>query len=145
MDKASVTLVKYKFMYILGGKVKNSEFYRLEPYIDGPAGMLIVQDMCERDADGKKLWRAVMFWPVSTAQILFDERIAAPESSDVDEVAATALGFFTLREGDTDSEYFDGYTTKQLAWRDEHAEQVGILAYKGEDDNGESLAHLRIP
>jgi len=146
MDKADLALAKYTFMYRLGGKVKNSEFYKLEPYLEGPVGLLVVQDLQEYDSDHKKLWRALMFWPVSKAEILFDERIAAPEWSDVDSVAATALGFFTLQDGDTDSEYFDGYSAEQLAWRDEHAEQVGILRYKDEsDDNSESLAHLRIP
>ena len=147
MDKADLALVKYTFMYKLGGKVKNSEFYKLQPYTEGPIGLLVVQDLGEHDENYKKLWRAVMFWPISKAQIIFDEKIAAPEWSDVDSVAATALGFFTMQEGDTDSEYFDGYSDTQKAFRDEHAEYVGILRYKDEsdEDNGESLAHLRIP
>lgn len=35
-----------------------------------------------------------------------------------------AWGFVTLREGDTDREYFNGYTPDMLAWRDTHAEAV---------------------
>jgi hypothetical protein len=33
------------------------------------------------------------------------------------------LVFLTLQEGDTDSEYFENYTPRQLAWRDNEAEQ----------------------
>jgi hypothetical protein len=37
--------------------------------------------------------------------------------------ANALLGFLTLQEGDTDSEYFEHYTPRQLAWRDNEAEQ----------------------
>jgi len=145
MDKADLALVKYTFMYKLGGNVKNSEFYKLEPYTEGPIGLLVVQDLGEHDEDDKKVWRALLFWPISKAQIIFDEHIHAPSQANADSVAATALGFFTTQEGDTDSEYFDNYTDTQKAFRDEHAEYVGALRYGDEDDEGESLAHLRIP
>lgn len=147
MQKVDIALMKYTFMYKMGGNVKNAEFYKLEPYLDGPAGMLVVQDLATFDADSKRLWRAILFWPVSKAEIVFDEMIHAPAGADADSVAATALGFFTLREGDTDSEYFDTYNELQLTFRDQHAETVGALAYKGTDDSkdGESLSHLRIP
>ncbi len=38
------------------------------------------------------------------------------------------LGFLSLRKGDTDDEYFEKYTPRQLAWRDEHAEELGSYA-----------------
>lgn len=44
-----------------------------------------------------------------------------PDSSENWEAA---WGFVTLREGDTDPEYFSGYTEAMRAWRDTHAEAV---------------------
>lgn len=37
---------------------------------------------------------------------------------DSDDALRGLLGFLTLRKGDTDSEYFDGYTERQIAFRD---------------------------
>lgn len=48
------------------------------------------------------------------------------------EAARGIVGFLTLREGDTDSEYFDHYTPDQIAWRDECAE--GLAMFGMEDD-----------
>lgn len=118
--------------------MKNSEFYRIAPYTEGPAGMLVVQDKQVTDSDGKKVWRAVLFWPISKAEIIFDEDLHAPAWDDPDTVAASALAFFSLKSGDTDAEYFDGYSDLQLLWRDEHAEYVAGLI------DGESLKHLKI-
>lgn len=50
------------------------------------------------------------------------------------EAARGVLGFLTLRPGDTDSEYFDGYTPEQIAWRDEYAEELALFALDAEDD-----------
>lgn len=36
--------------------------------------------------------------------------------------------FVTLRDGDTDSEYFDSYTAEMLAFRDGDAEHIGCAA-----------------
>lgn len=125
----------------MGINVRNSEFYEIAPYTGGPVGMLVVQDTCEIDEFGgsrHRIWRAVLFWPVSKSEIVFDEKIHAPMGDDFDKVAASALAFFSLREGDTDADYFDGYSDLQLTWRDEHAEYVAGLI------DGESLKHLKI-
>lgn len=45
-------------------------------------------------------------------------------SRDMRRVAGELLCFLTLREGDTDAEYFDDYTPAQLAWRDYYAEDL---------------------
>lgn len=44
------------------------------------------------------------------------------------DAARGVLGFLTLRPGDTDAEFFDSYTPEQIAWRDEHAEDLSIFA-----------------
>lgn len=57
---------------------------------------------------------------------------------DGDESVASLLAFLSLRPGDTDSEYFDDYTPEQLAWADERAEDLSVLAMLMEERaNGE--------
>lgn len=46
---------------------------------------------------------------------------------DSDEAVKALMGFLTLRPGDTDKEYFNKYTPRQLAFANEHAEH---LAYE---------------
>lgn len=53
------------------------------------------------------------------AQVLFcgsDYGVSPMHSVDSDAALLGLLGFLTLRPGDTDSEYFTGYTPAQLAW-----------------------------
>ncbi|MGP3916328.1 hypothetical protein [Nonomuraea sp. 10N515B] len=42
--------------------------------------------------------------------------------------ARTVLAYLTLQEGDTDREYFDAYTSTQIAWRDQYAEELSVHA-----------------
>ncbi len=47
------------------------------------------------------------------------------------------LSFLTLKPGDTDMEYFKGYTRKQWAWLDsQECEDIAWLVYDYEDNNG---------
>ncbi len=43
---------------------------------------------------------------------------------DSNECMAGLMGFLTLRPGDTDEEYFDEYTQRQLEFCDHHAESL---------------------
>jgi hypothetical protein len=43
---------------------------------------------------------------------------------DSDETVEALMGFLTLRPGDTDAEYFEGYTPEQLAFCQEQAEAL---------------------
>ena len=58
-------------------------------------------------------------------------------SIDGDETVASLLGFLSLRPGDTDAEYFDGYTPAQVAWCEDRAEELQMLALELEE-GGES-------
>lgn len=50
-----------------------------------------------------------------------------PESK---ENAVALLSFLTLRKGDTDEDYFDGYTPEQLAWIDtDDCEDLSMFGY----------------
>ena len=48
---------------------------------------------------------------------------------DSDDTVAAIMGFLTLRLGDTDRDYFDGYTAEQIAFRDTHAETLAWEVY----------------
>lgn len=47
---------------------------------------------------------------------------------DSDETIRSLLTFLSLQKGDTDSEYFEGYTETQIQWRDSHAETLAMVA-----------------
>lgn len=54
---------------------------------------------------------------------------------DSPESIAGLLSFLSLREGDTDSEYFDAYTDRQIGWRDSHrCEELQLLVHELEGD-----------
>jgi len=44
------------------------------------------------------------------------------------------LGFLALRPGDVEADYFTGYTPMQLAWRDQHAEDLAGRLAAWDDD-----------
>ena len=48
---------------------------------------------------------------------------------DSDDTVAGILTFLTLRLGDTDSDYFDAYTTEQCEFRDTHAETLAAECF----------------
>ena len=53
---------------------------------------------------------------------------------DSDEAIGALLGFLSLGEGDTDSEYFDAYTDRQIAWSDsERREELAMWAMRLEE------------
>ncbi len=52
---------------------------------------------------------------------------------DSDECLRSLLGFLTLRPGDTDSDYFAGYTQAQMAFAQGDAENLSLYAMEPED------------
>ncbi len=58
-----------------------------------------------------------------------DVAVPAGQTLDGDQTVRGVLGFVALRPGDVEADYFTGYTPAQLAWRDQHAEDLaGLLA-----------------
>jgi hypothetical protein len=51
---------------------------------------------------------------------------AEPIAETLTHAATSLLGFLTLRPGDVEADYFEGYTSEQIAWRDEFAEHLSI-------------------
>ena len=51
---------------------------------------------------------------------------------DANATIRSLLNFLSLRPGDTDPDYFDSYTPRQVAWRDYRAEDLALLAFEWE-------------
>lgn len=73
----------------------------------------------------------------SDGSILFAGRdfyCSARVAIDSDECLLSLLGFLTLKQGDTDSTYFDEYTEEQLAFTDsDECEQINLDVHDIED------------
>lgn len=54
---------------------------------------------------------------------------------DSKETIASLLSFLSLCPGDTDSEYFQDYTQRQLEWAEKNGEYLSLLVY--DIENGE--------
>jgi hypothetical protein len=54
-------------------------------------------------------------------------------ADDSDATVASLLHFLSLRPGDTDQEYFESYTQRQLEWCQEFGEELGYLAHELEE------------
>lgn len=66
------------------------------------------------------------------APIFSSDDFETPYVDDEAEIVRGLLGFLSLQDGDTDSEYFDNYTERQIAWRDERAETLSLYAMEEE-------------
>jgi hypothetical protein len=71
--------------------------------------------------DGKVIFRGDDFGP------------SPMHADDSDESVAGLLCFLSLRPGDTDREYFDSYTKRQMEFASEHGEELGYIANRIEE------------
>jgi len=70
-----------------------------------------------------------------TGEILFtgsDFGCSPMHAIDSNDALRALLSFLTLRPGDTDPEYFEAYTEAQIAFCDQHAENLSL--YTLDDD-----------
>src|SRR6185436_10686133 len=96
----------------------------------GPTFRLTTWDTYRRDNMGKCIlgYRLRMCQP-GTILILFegeDFGCSPCHAIDSDAAVASLMGFLTLKPGDTDSEYFDGYSDLQRDYCSEHAEALQL-------------------
>lgn len=96
-----------------------------------------------RDLMGKAIIRyRLEDRPASTWYTLFegDDLHCSPmHAPNSDESVRALLGFLTLKPGDTDADYFDGYTDRQLAWaKSLECEMLATYA----DEDGPPLSEL---
>jgi len=71
------------------------------------------------------------------------------DAIDSNKAMGALLSFLALRPGDTDAEYFEGHTKRQLEFADEHGEELSILAMELEEtpdkDEDDELGQIRYP
>lgn len=112
--------------------------YTFKPYLGKhrPHFILTTWDVNRRDSNGKRIlrYRLTMVQPALKVcgdtiprrrEVIFEgEDFAVSPLHAVDSVAAAEgiMCFLTLRPGDTDAEYFAGYTPRQREFADTHAE-----------------------
>lgn len=90
---------------------------------------LTLYDIYSRDDMGKDMLRYVF---KHGRKVIFDgaDFACSPlHAIDSDSCIKSVMGFLTLRVGDTDAEYFDGYNDVQKAFRDNEAEDVAMMVY----------------
>lgn len=56
--------------------------------------------------------------------------VSSLHAIDSDAAMGGLLSFLALLPGGPDANYFDDYTERQLAWRDERAEELSMSAYE---------------
>jgi hypothetical protein len=64
-----------------------------------------------------------------------DFLVSPLHAPDEDATLASLLTFLSLRRGDIEAGHFEGYTTRQLAWRDERAGDLAMLALELEESS----------
>lgn len=109
---------------------------RMAPYLKGkgPTFDLVTWDTGRYHRRGTCVLGYALFSSESEDPIFHGED-ASPSpmhAIDSDDATRGILGFLTLRPGDTDREYFDGYTEAQHAFASAHAESVSM--YTLDDD-----------
>lgn len=109
---------------------------RLAPYLrgHGPTFHLMTWDTGRRDRRGQPYigYRFTMREATGLRTLLFtgEDFSGSPlHAIDSDQTVASLLSFLTLRPGDTDADYFEGYTDVQRAYCDAHAETLASEVY----------------
>lgn len=107
---------------------------RFAPYRKGmgPTFNLTTWDTGRSDNMGKWIigYRLMMSIPGTISELFEGEdfHCSPLHAIDSDETIAGLMAFLTLRPGDTDSEYFEGYTAQQLEYCSHHAEALACEA-----------------
>lgn len=89
------------------------------------------------DRDGRTFLRYRFCRP--DGRVLFagaDFGVSAYSAIDSDDVVRSLMGFLTVRQGDTDREYFSAYTPDQLAWC-EGSDAQDLASFYGDLCDGE--------
>lgn len=94
----------------------------------GPTFTLVVWDTYRRHARGTSLlgYRLHMR-EEAVSSVIFEGEDFSPSpmhADDSDATIAGIMGFLCLKPGDTDREYFDGYSAAQIAFAESHAEYL---------------------
>jgi hypothetical protein len=104
----------------------------LEPYHHGPKFRIITWVTDRTDRRGQTIigYRFTEIQPYGRPEVIFcgEDFAGSPlHADDSDETLKALLGFITLRPGDTDREFFEKYTARQLRFANEHAEILSAI------------------
>jgi len=94
--------------------------------------------------DGK--WR-MAYVLLDEGEVIFKgDDFFSPNDLDEKWNVAQLLGFLSLKDGDTDDEYFESYTPEQIAWRDERGGELSLwLSDMESDDEGRPVGTFELP
>lgn len=93
-------------------------------------GHIIHVGRVAQGSDGRIRWHYVL---EHDGMVVFEgSDLGTPPDWTYGEAARSIMGWLTLRPGDTDDEHFDDYTDAQVAWRDEHAEDLSYFGIEPE-------------
>ena len=104
---------------------------RFRPYLRG-CGPSFSLELHEVPGQSERIGYTLRQHDHGKTVVIFDGRDFRPSplhAWESDETVAAIMGFLTLRVGDTDREYFDGYTAEQMEFRDTHAESLAYEVY----------------
>ena len=99
---------------------------------------LVLYDTNRTNNYGKNILAYQLYDKTYGEQPIFqgDDFACSPlHAIDSDNTIASLLGFLSLQPGDTDQEYFQTYTPKQLQWAKTRAQELQILVYEIEHAN----------
>jgi len=97
----------------------------------GPTFTLKTFDTGQTDHYGKfRIAYQLIMRGAGKRSIVFEGAdFCTPQAIDSDETIEGLMKFLTLRPGDTDDEYFRGYTPEQMAYCESHAESLGYAVH----------------
>lgn len=105
------------------------------PYREGcgPQFRLELYDVGQQDRYGKN---AVGYRLLQNDEELFsslvqeqDTRLYSPDAVDSDEAVLALMDFLCLKPGDTDADWFEDYSARQIEFTEEHAEALHWEVY----------------
>lgn len=91
---------------------------------------LLLWDTLKQDSLGKCLLGYALYAPGDDDPIFVGADFACSPMRAIDSDAAlrSLLTFLTLKPGDTDADYFDNYTPRQISWCNQYAEELSFYA-----------------
>lgn len=104
-------------------------------WLDGTGYVLQTWDTGRRDARGQAVI-GYAFGIASHPPLFTGEDFSGSpsHSDDSEETVRCLLGFLTLRPGDTDADFFVGYTDAQLRFCETEAEYLSLWSTEADDD-----------